>query len=247
MALDMDETIKAPSAPVTRTLVILVLLAYLTMITLADQVQAFLMFGLIPKVVFDGEYWRLLTSLFLHPNIMHLLNAIFGLWIFGERLQTEMILGSRNFLAVILLVGVLTNLVLCFFAPTSIVIVGMSGIVYGILGAYLGSVIVINRQIEKIKEYQENQLTVAALSGDLPPEVASDVIQARAEKAAQKELPDHLKGRTFANIQTVVSLLLLFVAYGYYYGGGSSSLIITVGGVVLGVLFGWLLTLRRFA
>lgn len=83
-----------------------------------------------------GEYWRLITAIFLHGGIVHLLINCFSLNAIGT--ITENIYGRRRFLAIYFAAGILGNLAsLCFSAYPG---VGASGAIFGLLGAmlYLG-------------------------------------------------------------------------------------------------------------
>lgn len=86
----------------------------------------------VPIGVAEGQWWRLLTSGFLHAGLLHLgMNMLF-LWILGP--QLERALGWTNFLLVYvasLLAGSLGVLLLDPFVPT----LGASGAVFGMLGA----------------------------------------------------------------------------------------------------------------
>jgi membrane associated rhomboid family serine protease len=84
--------------------------------------------------VADGEWYRLVTSAFLHSGPIHLFFNALILWWFGRSL--EGLIGSRRFLAlyfISMLAGAAGALLL---SPNSIT-VGASGAVFGVLGAGL--------------------------------------------------------------------------------------------------------------
>lgn len=72
--------------------------------------------------------WSIITYMFLHDGVMHLLFNMLGLMFFGPRLEEE--LGSRDFLLLYFLSGI-TGALLSFVTPTA-AIVGASGAVYGV-------------------------------------------------------------------------------------------------------------------
>ena len=78
------------------------------------------------------EFWRFLTSLFLHGDIMHILYNMLALGIFGSILES--IIGSRKFLLTFLGAGILANLIAFNFYPSSL---GASGAIYGVIGALI--------------------------------------------------------------------------------------------------------------
>jgi membrane associated rhomboid family serine protease len=80
-------------------------------------------------------YLPLLTNLFFHGGWLHIIGNMWFLWLFGS--SVEYCLGHANFLSFYLICGVISNLAQAAFDPTSpIPIIGASGAVSGILGAY---------------------------------------------------------------------------------------------------------------
>src|SRR5688500_18470219 len=83
--------------------------------------------------VADGEWWRLVSSAFIHASIIHLLFNMLMLWWFGSALET--LLGRARYLG-IYFVSVLGGAAGALLAtqPNQLT-VGASGAVFGILGA----------------------------------------------------------------------------------------------------------------
>ena len=83
--------------------------------------------------VADGEWWRLVTSAFIHASIIHLLFNMLMLWWFGSAL--EALLGRARYLG-IYFVSVLGGAAGALLATqANQLTVGASGAVFGILGA----------------------------------------------------------------------------------------------------------------
>ncbi|MGI4740359.1 MAG: rhomboid family intramembrane serine protease [Janthinobacterium lividum] len=78
-----------------------------------------------------GEWWRLLTSTFLHGGLLHLANNMVLLGILGW--QLERVLGALRVAVVYLLAGVGASLISCWWHP-AIVGVGASGALFGWMG-----------------------------------------------------------------------------------------------------------------
>jgi uncharacterized protein len=76
------------------------------------------------------EPWRLLTAIFLHGSIAHLMGNLFALIFFGIILEKTV--GSNRFLGIYLVSGILANLVASNFYSSSL---GASGAIMGIIGA----------------------------------------------------------------------------------------------------------------
>jgi membrane associated rhomboid family serine protease len=83
---------------------------------------------LVPALILSRP-WTLVTYMFLHGNLTHILFNMLGLYFFGPRLEAE--LGGRNFLWLYGLSGLAGALLSFVFAPHS-AIIGASGAVYGV-------------------------------------------------------------------------------------------------------------------
>ena len=103
-------------------------------------------YSLIPAELLSGRdlppsipiflWLTVLTSMFLHGGILHLLGNMLYLWIFGDNVEDAM--GSVRFLAFYLLCGIVAALAQIAIGPgSSIPMVGASGAIAGILAAYL--------------------------------------------------------------------------------------------------------------
>lgn len=83
--------------------------------------------------LWNGEYWRLVASSFLHVDIKHLIFNMLCLFSIGVFL--EKLIGSLKILCVYLLTAVAGSLFSCVFNDSSVVCVGASGAVFGLFGA----------------------------------------------------------------------------------------------------------------
>jgi rhomboid protease GluP len=96
-----------------------------------------LRFGAIDSArVSAGEYWRLLSAIFLHFDIDHLLSNLAVLAILGPPLAHQ--IGAWQFLVVFLLSGVGGNVASQLILPTVALKGGASGAITGVLGALGG-------------------------------------------------------------------------------------------------------------
>lgn len=94
-------------------------------------------------VLIAHQYWRLLTAAFLHFGPLHLLVNLFALYVFGPTLERS--LGSLRFALTYLLCGVASCVVVAVLwrfgrAPAD-QLVGASGAVMGIVGAWAGMLV----------------------------------------------------------------------------------------------------------
>jgi membrane associated rhomboid family serine protease len=82
----------------------------------------------------DGEWWRLMTSAFLHGNLIHLGMNMLVLWIIGSPMEEA--IGRGRFIVLYLVSGLSGAAGALLFDPDAIT-VGASGAIFGILGAAL--------------------------------------------------------------------------------------------------------------
>ncbi|NIP41679.1 MAG: rhomboid family intramembrane serine protease [candidate division Zixibacteria bacterium] len=107
-------------------------------------------YGLIPAELMQGRdltppeyshlasspYLNLFTSMFMHGGIIHLGGNMLYLWIFGNNIED--VLGHFKFILFYILSGLAATLAFAFVNPNSeIPLVGASGAIAGILGAYM--------------------------------------------------------------------------------------------------------------
>lgn len=94
------------------------------------------LFGFTSGKLLDGRFFTIITYMFLHGNIWHLIFNMWFLWVFGSNLESH--LGKVKFLAFYLLCGIGGAIVyaLAMSDPTAAVI-GASGAISGVLGGYL--------------------------------------------------------------------------------------------------------------
>lgn len=93
--------------------------------------------ALYPVAVVHGEYvGGLFTHMFLHAGLLHLAGNMLFLWIFGDNLEEQM--GHLGFLLFYLAAGLLAAAAQIATEPlTPAPMVGASGAIAGVMGAYL--------------------------------------------------------------------------------------------------------------
>lgn len=84
---------------------------------------------------FENEYWRLLTSGFLHWSVTHLALNMISLYLIGADL--ERLFGKARYLAVYLIGLLGGSAAVMALQPDLAVTAGASGAIYGLMGALL--------------------------------------------------------------------------------------------------------------
>ena len=88
------------------------------------------------EIVGGNNFHTVITSMFLHGGWMHLLWNMLFLWIFADNIEAT--IGNFNFLLFYLLGGVAATLAHIYFnSQSSIPMVGASGAISAVLGAYI--------------------------------------------------------------------------------------------------------------
>jgi len=131
--------------PMVRNLLLLCGVVYLVqMITSrSNGIEGWL--ALWPQQVINRfALWQLVTYLFLHGSLLHLVFNLFTLWMFG--CDVERALGSKRFIWYFLITGVGAGLFHLAFNWNSLTpVIGASGAIYGVLVAF--AVLFPNREI----------------------------------------------------------------------------------------------------
>ncbi len=95
--------------------------------------RSFSIFFGLNELFFEGAYWQLITTMFLHGSLMHILMNMAVLYQFGMLL--ERYLGSVKFLLLYIVGGVITSaLSLSYLMFANVNLVGASGAISVLLG-----------------------------------------------------------------------------------------------------------------
>jgi rhomboid protease GluP len=84
----------------------------------------------------SGQWWRLLTCVFVHGSFLHIVFNMWGLWNLGS--LAESLYGRWTFGAVYLVTGVAASVASVAWNP-NVLSVGASGAIFGIAGALIAS------------------------------------------------------------------------------------------------------------
>ncbi|TYS84970.1 rhomboid family intramembrane serine protease [Rossellomorea aquimaris] len=95
----------------------------------------------------EGEWWRLVTPIFVHLGFAHLLFNSFSLVLFGPPL--EKLLGKAKFIGLYLASGVFANIITYVIKPLTYSHVGASGAIFGLFGFYIAMILLKNHFITR--------------------------------------------------------------------------------------------------
>jgi membrane associated rhomboid family serine protease len=103
---------------------------------LLDIMKVFMTFGQVNSELFAKfKIWQLITALFLHGGITHILKNMLALWIFGVQLEKEW--GAKNFLLFYFTCGICAGLFSFAVEPfAGIPSIGASGAIFGLIAAF---------------------------------------------------------------------------------------------------------------
>lgn len=146
-------------APVTLVLVILNILCFLwvEMHGSSEDTETMVRWGAIygPLVLWEHEYWRLLTAAFLHFGIGHIANNMLIFFLLGDNLERA--LGHGKYLLFYLLCAVGSNVFSLYVKLEEteyIVSAGASGAIYGVIGGLLWALIRNHGRLEDLSTRQ---------------------------------------------------------------------------------------------
>lgn len=123
--------------PITMVFLILnILMMFVTLFMGGFNVDTLVRLGALypPFVTELGEYYRLITTAFLHGSILHALFNMVALFYLGGHL--ERLIGSMRYSLIYLISALGSSIAVVLLKPNSVTI-GASGAIYGIIGALL--------------------------------------------------------------------------------------------------------------
>src|SRR3989304_1958461 len=140
---DDNPTVSFPI--VTISLIVLNIIIFFYEISLGPQFAPFLnTYGAKPLHImsmssppgYPSPHFTIFSSMFLHGGFFHVAGNMLYLWIFGNNIEDSM--GHFKFLIFYFISGIIAVYIFAFMNPSSTIpMVGASGAVSGVLGAYL--------------------------------------------------------------------------------------------------------------
>lgn len=126
---------------VTVAIIVINVLVFIYELSMGEQLEGKIaLFAVTPHNIMHmsnpGVLLTLITSLFFHAGFAHILGNMLYLWVFGNNIEDR--LGHAKFILFYLSCGIVATLGHIITAPDSkLPLIGASGAVSGVLGAYL--------------------------------------------------------------------------------------------------------------
>ena len=201
---------------ITQVMIALNVLAYVVTVVQSgspmnnSRAELFTATSMIPELTANGEWWRILTSGFMHFGLLHLALNMAALFVVGPIVEQE--LGKLRYSAVYLLSLLGGSAAAFYFGTVCQQLAGASGAVFGLMGALL---IVFKRQKRDIStilvvvgiNLVSNLFTNASLLGHLGGFVIGGLLTLAMVRAPQKNRNAYQTG---AVVAAVVLLGVMF-------------------------------------
>ena len=110
-----------------------ILIALNVLIFITSMFFNYIPFAVNRRAIVDGEYYRLITGIFLHGNVIHLACNCYAIYVIG--MQLESFLGKWKYLSIYLLSGFAGSMLSIFFSNNYSI--GASGAIFGLLGSLI--------------------------------------------------------------------------------------------------------------
>ena len=147
-AVKVEKVFKSKFPYITYLIIAMCVIFYLVPLVFGASDYILEAFGVHGPSIKAGQYYRLITGIFLHANIIHLLFNCYALYVIGS--QLESFLGKIKFVIIYLFSGIMGALFSSIFGGASVSI-GASGAIFGLMGSlvyfgyhyrvYLGNVV----------------------------------------------------------------------------------------------------------
>ena len=138
-AREAEDVFKEHTSYATYALIAINVIVFILMYILgngSEDTMTLLKFGALNKIlVLAGDYYRLVTSAFLHIGFWHLVCNMYALYILGRDIESYF--GTLKYLFIYLMSAIIGNLISLLFLGDYVTSAGASGAVFGLMGALL--------------------------------------------------------------------------------------------------------------
>jgi len=134
-AREAEKVFKSKTPYITYIIILLNVIAYIYTYMIGDTNSIIGAFAINGPAIRSGEYYRLITGMFLHGGIFHILFNMYALYVIGS--QLESFLGKIKYIIIYLLSGISGGLLSMILSGSSVFSIGASGAIFGLMGSLL--------------------------------------------------------------------------------------------------------------
>ncbi|MDM5335369.1 rhomboid family intramembrane serine protease [Ureibacillus composti] len=155
--------------PIVSSLIAINLIVYILTILPIVGNSVFYLGMSVNYLIADGQWWRVITSIFIHGGFFHVLFNMFSLFLFGP--EMEKIAGKVRFLTIYFIAGILGNVVTFVSYDGMYASVGASGAIFGIFGAFAALVYYTRRTMPQLKQIIMPIIIISVIISFIQPNV----------------------------------------------------------------------------
>ena len=138
-AEEAEEVFSEKTPYITYTLITINVLVFILMYILgkgSNDLNTLIKFGALNKLlVLNGDYYRLITSAFLHIGVIHLICNMYALYILGKDIESYF--GKIKFCIIYFASALVGSLLSMIFMSDFTISAGASGAIFGLMGSLL--------------------------------------------------------------------------------------------------------------
>lgn len=137
-------------------ILVFIILSLLGVNPFYPRTEDLIKFGALTSQFSNGEYWRIISSMFMHGGIMHLSMNLVVLGIIG--FFSENVFGQKRFVIIYFLSGITAGISSLLWHEGNVILVGASGSIVGLLGSFAMALILQNN-------FKENKVALFIIFG----------------------------------------------------------------------------------
>ena len=130
-----EKVFKSKTPYITYIIILLNVIAYIYTYMIGDANSIIGAFAVNGPAIRSGEYYRLITGMFLHGGIFHILFNMYALYVIGS--QLESFLGKIKYIVIYILSGISGGLLSMILSGGNVFSIGASGAIFGLMGSLL--------------------------------------------------------------------------------------------------------------
>jgi len=120
-------------AKITQTLIIINSLCFIVFNIILPIESILQLVQINDRIIYNEEYYRLITSMFLHADVMHIFSNMLALLFFGTAVENNY--SKFEYIIIYFISGLIGNLFSLILLPPEVISLGASGAIFGLIGA----------------------------------------------------------------------------------------------------------------